>query len=228
MARGNLSVTNYLKYSAALVTAVPFTISAWTKMIAVGSDGIIFDLHATGSASARNTFKLYARGSSSDFRVEAGNGSTNDSAGGPGTISAGNWYHTAGVFTNATTRRCYVDGVVGGAGSSTNLVPSGINEARIGVEGGSAPGKGLNGYVADVAVWDIALSATEIARLAAGANPMTIRPDALVAYWPLMRASAQSEPNMAGKGSYRMANNGTVGTHPHPPKIIMPKRRLII
>jgi hypothetical protein len=48
------------------------------------------------------------------------------------------------------------------------------------------------GLIAHVAVWNINLTDGEIIELAAGANPKTIHPESLLAYWPLIDNSEDS------------------------------------
>ena len=43
----------------------------------------------------------------------------------------------------------------------------------------------MSGRIAEVALWDVALSAAEVAALASGVTPLHMRPGNLVAYWPV-------------------------------------------
>lgn len=60
------------------------------------------------------------------------------------------------------------------------------------------------GLIADVAFWNVALTAAEFAALGVGARPYTIRPLALVGYWPVTGIQSP-EPDFSG-----LNNNGTV------------------
>lgn len=46
-----------------------------------------------------------------------------------------------------------------------------------------------DGFPGSRAIWDVALSDAEVALLSRGASPMLVRPEALVEYWPMIRAA---------------------------------------
>ncbi len=47
----------------------------------------------------------------------------------------------------------------------------------------------FDGRIAEVAIWDVILTADEAAILSKGYSPLFVRPQNLVAYWPLIRES---------------------------------------
>jgi hypothetical protein len=69
---------------------------------------------------------------------------------------------------------------------------------------GFATGQALQGNMADTALWNVVLSATEIAALAKGIRPPQVRPAALIGYWPLDGLQSP-EPDLSGN-----RNNGTL------------------
>ena len=85
----------------------------------------------------------------------------------------------------ADDRNVYLDG--GNHVQQTdNSAPANLDRAAIGqlYQDGSwyYP---MSGTIALPCIWDVALSPDEIAALGAGAHPLMIRPDNIVAFWPL-------------------------------------------
>lgn len=110
-------------------------------------------------------------------------------------------YHAAAVFESATVINAFFNGEVGiVASASNNSGPTGINKINI----------GANGLVAEVGLWNVALTAAEIASLAKGMTPDKIRPQSLVFYAPLVRDLVDQ------KGGLTITNNNgaTVANHP--------------
>lgn len=105
----------YINITQPIITTYPFTISAWVKPDRVtGTQGIVFK----GRSSANNryfginlnnaTFQITAR----NTRARTANGTIS--------AQAGERYHVVGIFSSATSRTIYVNGVQGG--TSTNSV----------------------------------------------------------------------------------------------------------
>jgi hypothetical protein len=67
----------------------------------------------------------------------------------------------------------------------------------------------FSGTIAEVGIWNVALTTAEIASLAKGMTPDKIRPQRLVFYAPLVRDLVDA------KGGLTITNNGaTVANHP--------------
>jgi hypothetical protein len=120
---------------------------------------------------------------------------------------ASNTWRAVGWTYSSPTSIMYVDGVQdstnAGNGFSTVSIPA---NCHIGTD---FLNRYYAGQMAELAVWNVKLTAAEMAALAKGARPNTIRPSALKAWWPL--GGIQSpEPDLSG-----LANNGTLtGTNP--------------
>ena len=69
------------------------------------------------------------------------------------------------------------------AGSGTPLIP-------------------MDGDLAEAAVWSVQLTADEHAAYANGANPLTIRPDALVFYAPMWGTTTEADLSGSGNTGY--------------------------
>ena len=96
--------------------------------------------------------------------------------------SAATWHHVGGVFTGATNREIWLDGG-GYAQDTTNVTfDAGIDNLAVGQRVyNSTADLGLSGRAGECGVWDVALTATEMAILAAGYSPLHIRPGNLIA-----------------------------------------------
>lgn len=100
--------------------------------------------------------------------------------------SAGAWQHLCGIFASTASRTAILNGDVAGKGVSTVAIdPPGLDRTSVGALVRASPVGFVNGRVAEVAVWNAALTEAEAVALAKGIAPTAIRPANLVAYWPL-------------------------------------------
>jgi hypothetical protein len=104
----------------------------------------------------------------------------------------------------------YLDG--GSKGTNTNsVVPSNFDRTQIGFAAGGT--SALDGRLAEVAFWDIALSDAEVAMLALGYAPSLVRPDSLIHYWPLL---STTDPTPDFVGDSPLDHVGTLSDADHP------------
>jgi hypothetical protein len=80
---------------------------------------------------------------------------------------------------------------------------------------------GNGSAVAEVAVWSVALDAGNARSLWRGRSPMTVRPDALVAYYPLGGLQGRHIRDV-WKSSLDMSSSGTLTYAPHPRMLHIP------
>jgi hypothetical protein len=73
--------------------------------------------------------------------------------------------------------------------------------------------QGADVLLAEAAIWNVALSDTEVAALAAGYSPKTIQPTALVAYWPLIGDWTPEIELISGQ-NFTIQGSLTQGAHP--------------
>ena len=178
--------------TAAAVTAMPLTIAAWFYLDDAASFGTIVGASSEDD-NAFHGWWLTAYGSAAGNIVAArtfGGLSVKqaDTTTGPTTNT---WHHACAVFASATSRSAYIDG--GSKGTNTDSeTASSINNVSIGrtyyynsadnVWSGS-----YSGAVAEVGIWNVALTDSEIAILGNGYSPLFVRPQSLVFYAPLIR-----------------------------------------
>lgn len=136
-------------------------------------------------------------------------------------LVAGVWGHACGVGVSATERYAYLDG--GNVGSNVDSSTPVPTICAMGMHRSSVPAAAWDGAVAHAAVWRVALSAAEVALLAAGADPRTVQPQDLAAYWPLNSATWERE----WKGRFNlMPSDGAITWIADPPQFRPARRRL--
>ncbi len=101
-----------------------------------------------------------------------------------GTRSSGVLYHLCGVFRSTTDREIAIDGALSGSAVTTSQNAITLNRIAISVSADSTPSPDINGKISESAVWDVALTAAEIATLASGYSPLFVRPASLIFYFP--------------------------------------------
>jgi hypothetical protein len=198
--------SRYLSTSSAPASGDPMTIAAWVRPSGSGTRTIA----AVGVSSgiARNQLFL---NSTNNVNVTSANAANNVS--GPsvaGVISANTWGHAAGVFASTSSRTAYADGVAATPNDNGVTVGTAANTITVGVRWAGVVGNYFSGDIAEVGVWNVALTADEIASLADGFTCDRVRPQSLVFYAPLIRDLA----DLAGGRAITNNNTATVANHP--------------
>ena len=123
--------------------------------------------------------------------------------------SAGTWHHFIAIFQAQNDRRIYIDG--GSTATQTSFKsPGGIDNVIL--------GDGLVALAECAMYSNFVPTSGELAALAGGYAPTCVRPDRLVAYWPLF---GKTDPEIDVIGGYAMTAVGTPTATPHP-RIIYP------
>jgi hypothetical protein len=202
----------YISTAAAPVAAVPLTIACWFNSKSITANQRLVRLYST--AGLRPYWDISARGADAGDPVGLAvyDGVSAQVTLSTTSYSANTWHHACGVFTSATSRTIYLD-AGGSATGTTNLTPNQtINASIIGVfiDSSGNLSQYFNGNIAEVGIWNAALTAAEIASLAKGMTCDKIRPQNLVFYAPLVR-----DLNDQKGGLVITNNNGaTVANHP--------------
>ena len=124
-----------------------------------------------------------------------------------------NWRHCAGVFTPSNRQEVFLDGASDALKTSSVAasIYSGTSPLWVGAYFDvTTSDRAFNGDIAEVGVWNVALTADEIASLAKGMTCDQIRPQSLVFYAPLVRELRDL------KNGFTITNNNgaTVSDHP--------------
>lgn len=157
----------------------------------ISSLATLVNLSPANAAGDRECFNLRVSGDNGRASAQALSGNNGGSAAAVGpTVAAHTWVHCAAVFSANNSRIAYTNGVPGTA-NTTNLnpAPAGITQFNIACEQTSGTYTNrINGFVAEIAVWNVALTRTEILSIYLGnQSPIAVRPANLVAYYPLLK-----------------------------------------
>lgn len=206
-----------LVYTGVVVDTPPFTMATWFKRGAISSTQYLLNTCTQGSTNHSHRLVFTAsnllNASSTDTQNSISSGHT--------ITDTASWHHAAGVWASATSRQCYLDGTADTV-NTTSRTPSGIDRFKVGA--GGSEGQVLNGLIAHSAVWGVALTADEIASLAAGLSPLLIRPASLVAYWPYLGRDS-TEIDIIGR--YDLAVTGAAASADEP-RLRWPSRKRVI
>ena len=187
-------------------TAKPFTLACWFNSTTTTANQYLVTL----CPASGNAWGISAHGAVAGDPIIALHTSTLEAKTTTG-YSANTWTHACGVFSAATSRTAHINagssntttGAEGSALAATNII---IGSIRF----NGAFSQYLNGLIAEVGVWNAALTADEIASLADGMTCDKVRPQSLVFYAPLVRDLVDV------KGGLTITNNNTATVANHP------------
>lgn len=198
-----------LQTASTPVNSPSFSIACWFNPSNIVSRVMI----SICGTSAQTTNSRYFLGIRATGAVSAASLDSNSNIAAANTISPALnvWQHVCGVFTTNSFRSVYLDG--GNRVDDTTLInptTSDIKAIYVGCQLIGSPQSFFNGRIAEVGIWNAALTASEIAGLAKGMTCDKIRPQSLVFYAPLVRNL------MDAKGGLTITNNNsaTIATHP--------------
>lgn len=210
--------SEYLELDSAPVAAEPLTMACWfvsndvttaRTLMSIqdkDSDTHFWQLLARGNATGDPVVLAYCAGGA----ISRANTST--------AYSAATWHHACGIAAASNSHTVYIDG--GSAGTNTtDAAPANVDRVSIGRHGIATAAAYADGLIAEAAIWNVALSAGDVAMLALGTSPLQVKATNLVAYWPLI----QGDQDWVGGFNLTAYNTPTVGVHP--PKIRPWRRR---
>lgn len=215
--------SQYLQYGGAVASATPFTLACWVNPDVVGSYGLI-NIALDTDPAAFTGWILWLKNVSSTLRaaVALQQASTYGEAVTTATLTTGTWAHVCGVFASNTSRTIYLNGG-NNVSESTGITPSGVNKTTIGAYYyNGAIGTFLDGKLAEVGIWDVALTVNEISSLAKGYSPLFVRPENLITYVPLIR---DNDKDIVGGVTFTA--NGSPGVSRHSRVLYIPRVQYI-
>ncbi len=172
---GNIGIRSY-----------PFTYSAWFRTNGTTKNTIC----ALADADQNVPFYQFLITNTGLARINARN-TSDDFCDSSGTYNDGKWHHGVAVFTSATDRKIYIDGVADGSDTSSVPFSSAIDEFGIGVLNRSSKADYYDDDINEVAVWDVALDADAVSALYNSGVPLLPtsdsgnydNSDSLMGYW---------------------------------------------
>lgn len=171
----------FAEVGTAPLTAVPLSFACWCNSD-VGSSGMQTLMGIVDTAVDTNYFLLNVDADNDQIEAHARSGIPNGIATAAGTLTKGADVHAAAVFASTTSRTAYRAGANAGA-NATDVTPGSLDAFAIGGRRSSTPAQYFNGPIWEAAIWNIALTAGEVALLATGLSPKFIRPEGLIRYW---------------------------------------------
>jgi hypothetical protein len=205
--------SQYLSTASTPVSSLPCTLACWFRITSTSNNTVLVTL----DSGASSRIQISNNGSTSPKRaVQAVTFNSSNSFGRIGinesSYSANEWYHAAGVFETDSIMNAYFNASVGTIAEPLPAVSvSGINKILVGARTSAGTlGQFHDGQLAEVGVWNVALTAAEVASLAKGMTCDKVRPQSLVFYAPLVRNLQDV------RGGLTITNNNTATVANHP------------
>ena len=238
--------TEYLSASVALVSARPITMCGWVRPETKQSNAILTLIESADAGGMSNTSGYMSVGPGRYGRMDMFWAKQRTSAasyplyGSSSGVATSTWFHMVAQVLANNSHELFVDGSSVGsatAGGYTSDIASAdtLYIGHVGVTSGHGisglqGNKTVDGGIAEVAIWDIQLTANQISALAAGFSPLLIRPDKLLGYWPLGGPYAHATAYIDVVGGNTLAQTGSMDAtnlEQHPP-IIYPTSPTVI
>ena len=209
--------TEYLEIDQAVIPNWPVTMAAWFNSDDATVTQAILSVVDKDVAAKMHFLEVAGAVAGDPVRMASITAGSPEYATSTTGYTAGTWHHAAGVVSAADARAAYIDGGSKGTNAVAEDPGAVLDRTSIGRLGDSTPSQYFSGGIAEVAVWNAALTDAEIIILARGFSPLFVRPQSLVAYWPLIR---DTDLDIVGGYNLTAFNTPTIATHP--PKIFLP------
>lgn len=183
MARNFVAASSqFLEKTSAVLTAVPLSMACWYRPVATN---VLYNLMCLGVVSNPNNFFALRHRATNVVNATTDTAGTGVNAATSTGATAGTWAHACGVWASVTSRAAYINGGSKGT-NAVSSTPVGINGTLIGALYSGPKTNFTDGDIAEAAIWNIDLSDADALSLSKGVSPACVRPEALVAYWPLI------------------------------------------
>lgn len=180
----DFATTDRYEIGSAVVTAYPFTMACWFYADSLSAARTLMCLGPASAAAAQQ--RIYVI--STELGANSEGGGTNAIATTTTAPTTGVWSHAAGVFASATDRRAFLNGGSKGTNATSVTFSTAINRTIIAQRlRSNVYAQGMDGRLAECAIWNEALSDDDVYSLSRGYRPSLIRPENLVLYVPLIR-----------------------------------------
>jgi len=209
--------TDYLKVldNAALdVTGNFMTISAWVNPDAGNLRGLVGKWDGQAAHPNGSAYLLTIEQTSNVIGFYIEDASNYDVVVGSTALTIGTWQNLIAVKngTGSGAMKVYLNGVEDGSATSNRSLQNSSFDLYLG-KIDTTSFFAFDGKMAEVAIWNVALTNAERLRLVSGESPATIQSANLKAYWPIY-GKASPEPDLSGSGN-NAAITGTVPAADH-------------
>lgn len=194
------------------ITGTTMTMTAWIKPDNVTGTKIIAG--KVGLSVATVQYFMFLNGNK--IFSQWGNTASLNGAGGVTPISAGVWSHVGmTIRDNGGLSRVWLNGVSDGSVTQTVLIGDTAANFVIGARSDGATDP-FDGSIAEVALWNVELSASQMLALSKGISLHRVQPKFLRAHYPMWGVGAVGEFDRSGFAQ-TLAEVGTVGVSDHAP-----------
>ncbi len=199
--------TQFLSTGISPISSEPLTMALWFNRKNFAGN-VVFVALDRGTNSGTGIHNI--GGSTGSSLSAASNDGTISSVTSTNSYTLNTWNHGCSVMSSASSRTIYLNG--GGASTSTvTKNVTGLSNVSIGARyANGVVGIYAPALIAEVGIWDTALTDSEIASLARGMTCDKVRPQNLVFYAPLVR----DLQDVRGGLTITNNNSATVADHP--------------
>lgn len=208
--------TGYASSGVVEISGEPFSVSCWSRADNDTAAHAVFGISDT--AVDTTYFSIFMTGTVGGDPILVRSRNTASGAADAATtsgFSANVWHHVAGVWTSSTSRTAYIDGGNTATNTDSRAV-TGIDTTSFGAFILLAgPQLFMDGKTAECGIYNVALSADEVATLAKGFAPPCVRRASLLAYYPMLRdATTLKDLFSATANNLTLAGTTAVADHP--------------
>lgn len=202
--------SQYLEVASALGAVQPLSMACWFNSDDTAANQTLISIGTNGGNARWQMTALGATGGDPVQALSTNSGGTANAAVTTSGFSANTWHHGCAVFASDTSRTAYIDGG-NSATATTSITVSGTDTTRIGARG-TTVGVYMSGMIAEAAIWSVALTADDVLSLSKAVSPLLVRPEGLIAYWPLI-GKFSTEIDIVG-GAGLTVSGATAAAHP--------------
>jgi len=207
--------------SSTPVTQSPLTMACWFNSDSATATQVLCSVaHSTSTGLVYFTLEAAGAIAGDPIRHRSRNGPTGtvDSTTG---YTAGQWHHACAVVASTTSRAAYIDGGSKGTNSTSVSSSSALDRIGLGCLAIQTATTLTNGRIAEVGIWNVALTDDQVLSLARGYSPLCVQPQGLVFYAPLVR----NVQDVRGGLTLTATGSPTVADHC---RIIYPHNRIVV
>jgi len=202
--------SQFIGHSAGLVSADPITLACWGRSddSTNGQDAV-----QIGDSTTGRGWRLNFGGATAGDPIRAiatDNTGTNAIAVTSTGYSVNTWHHACAVFTSTSSRDAYIDG--GSVGNNATALGTMMSPNRTDIGRAVNASSYFSGRLAEVAIWNVALTANEVLALARGVSPLRVRPASLISYVPIWGLHS-AEIDMKNSGATWTVTGATLANH---------------
>ncbi len=169
------------------ITGYPWSGSVWLLPTALDGTSHVFWYHGDSSENNDEYWWLFLIATTDLVRFDTGAGAANENTTTTSAVADNTWVHIGAVAASATSRLIYIKGVVEGVESTMSLTPGpAVDRWAFGARFDTTADLPTSCRAFWPAMWNDALSAHDMLRLAKGQSPYGVRRDALRFFPPFL------------------------------------------